>query len=780
MPPDDPLGRHGPSLDNFLLKEPTVPEPLPPTCPYAKKCTYGNKCKFYHPERGSQPHKSVTEKLAEVAKVKIQEVKDRPMPKRTLSKTQSVQLPGSKTPLSRTKSLTPAITVTTAPNTGAQMTAVQDSGAGGHARLSKAASSSCFTIGGKEEIKVTLATDEKWKVYDNKLSEFRKKIEASEKENERRRVDAALSPRGQDADTASLQPPLHWSQQSGHESLRHTHSDPPSMHYPDTPATLSGHLALAKTLSDEGKKQHHEMQGHQQQHTARPQSRSTKTGAVPHQQEQIRQKCPKGRKVSPHNQGQPDSNQHRKLQRQLSLKGAEDPRVQQHIYRDGRQIQRPPVQFPHPQLQARQSAPPITNKPSFRFGHEGPNNPHIRIAGQHSWNFPGDPTIPPGWQQETTPKTLMMQKDKAPLTRHASFGPGHPSMHALQREHGQAHAPLGRMSSAPGTYFNKVQDQEEKLGIPRMTRQNSTSDPQLHAHLAEDQMNMGVPFESYAAGNQDSLPGMQWSQAGDAGSFEDIINPMSDMYLDQQRGRVPPFTMQPPRGYNTDQQARNQSGQLDANQDRLTPPNVPFGHQGPVSQTFVQFGSNQIKIPIEDAPIYDPSVPPPALTHPPPTGHLPMHTPPRTASPVRKNSPLSMSPAHQALRQQRSGAHGTGDQYRLSPPPPTSAPPDPTSGFNLSSFSYGQLPMGSIGGGFRGNSEHGSREHIPAVIGTGRLMTPPLVQGSGSDIVSPDTRDSIFFHLSGLFPEDKVQAVMKAFPNETNPKVLCAHLIKMT
>jgi len=78
MPPDDPLGRNGPKLDNFLCKEPTVPETLPPLCPYgSKKCTYGNKCKYYHPERGNQPHKSITEELAEKLKQKRQEVKDR-------------------------------------------------------------------------------------------------------------------------------------------------------------------------------------------------------------------------------------------------------------------------------------------------------------------------------------------------------------------------------------------------------------------------------------------------------------------------------------------------------------------------------------------------------------------------------------------------------------------------------------------------------------------------------------------------------------------------------
>ena len=34
MPPDDPLGRHGPSLDNFLRKRPLVSEPNRPLCPY--------------------------------------------------------------------------------------------------------------------------------------------------------------------------------------------------------------------------------------------------------------------------------------------------------------------------------------------------------------------------------------------------------------------------------------------------------------------------------------------------------------------------------------------------------------------------------------------------------------------------------------------------------------------------------------------------------------------------------------------------------------------------
>ncbi|CEF63842.1 Zinc finger, CCCH-type domain and Ribonuclease Zc3h12a-like domain-containing protein [Strongyloides ratti] len=61
MPPDDPLGKHGPTLDQFLSKNYT---PLNgQICPYSKKCTYGNKCKYYHPEKQNENRTSVVDKL---------------------------------------------------------------------------------------------------------------------------------------------------------------------------------------------------------------------------------------------------------------------------------------------------------------------------------------------------------------------------------------------------------------------------------------------------------------------------------------------------------------------------------------------------------------------------------------------------------------------------------------------------------------------------------------------------------------------------------------------
>uniref|UniRef100_A0A0A9WHH3 Putative ribonuclease ZC3H12C n=1 Tax=Lygus hesperus TaxID=30085 RepID=A0A0A9WHH3_LYGHE len=110
MPPDDPLGRSGPTLDNFLRVRRSEP---PPPCPYAKKCTYGSKCKFQHPERGAMPHKTVTERLVEHAQRQLQARGAEASPGKQLKgKSLSLPLQSSdienkqikKTPLSRTKS----------------------------------------------------------------------------------------------------------------------------------------------------------------------------------------------------------------------------------------------------------------------------------------------------------------------------------------------------------------------------------------------------------------------------------------------------------------------------------------------------------------------------------------------------------------------------------------------------------------------------------------------------------------------------------------------------
>nr|XP_057902206.1 endoribonuclease ZC3H12A [Doryrhamphus excisus]XP_057902207.1 endoribonuclease ZC3H12A [Doryrhamphus excisus]XP_057902208.1 endoribonuclease ZC3H12A [Doryrhamphus excisus]XP_057902209.1 endoribonuclease ZC3H12A [Doryrhamphus excisus]XP_057902212.1 endoribonuclease ZC3H12A [Doryrhamphus excisus]XP_057902213.1 endoribonuclease ZC3H12A [Doryrhamphus excisus]XP_057902214.1 endoribonuclease ZC3H12A [Doryrhamphus excisus]XP_057902215.1 endoribonuclease ZC3H12A [Doryrhamphus excisus]XP_05790221 len=66
MVPDDPLGRYGPNLKNFLQRFPKTQKK--PPCPYGRKCTFGLKCKFHHPERANQSPRLLADALRENTK----------------------------------------------------------------------------------------------------------------------------------------------------------------------------------------------------------------------------------------------------------------------------------------------------------------------------------------------------------------------------------------------------------------------------------------------------------------------------------------------------------------------------------------------------------------------------------------------------------------------------------------------------------------------------------------------------------------------------------------
>ncbi|XP_075706649.1 endoribonuclease ZC3H12A [Rhinoderma darwinii] len=111
MPPDDPMGRKGPNLDDFLRKRPIGPEYKKVQCPYGKKCTYGMKCKFYHPERINQTQRSVADELRDNARLSptngntyLEDKKTRKMSVAEISTVDSDFTSMQKPPLERTGS----------------------------------------------------------------------------------------------------------------------------------------------------------------------------------------------------------------------------------------------------------------------------------------------------------------------------------------------------------------------------------------------------------------------------------------------------------------------------------------------------------------------------------------------------------------------------------------------------------------------------------------------------------------------------------------------------
>nr|CAD2177276.1 unnamed protein product [Meloidogyne enterolobii] len=106
MPPDDPLGRQGPNLDQLLTFGHSSINSQP--CPYAKKCTYGNKCKYFHPERPNGVRIGAVDKLIGNNLNKKQYLTARPsLVAESVSSSSSPYLspPPSHTNVGRTKSL---------------------------------------------------------------------------------------------------------------------------------------------------------------------------------------------------------------------------------------------------------------------------------------------------------------------------------------------------------------------------------------------------------------------------------------------------------------------------------------------------------------------------------------------------------------------------------------------------------------------------------------------------------------------------------------------------
>ncbi|XP_013398111.1 uncharacterized protein LOC106164674 [Lingula anatina] len=656
MPPDDPLGRHGPSLENFLLKEPTQPEPLPPPCPYGKRCTYGNKCKYYHPERGLQPQKSVTEKLAEQAKVKFQEVKDRSTkskehqqdvpPKRPPKPKTSASPGGSKTQLQRTKSLSA--------EQAALATQSKPQELNSPVPPPRPPKSYKETLEGNEEdrhFKSPFEVNDRQMIslkkkedYNDLLDKHRRKVEEAEAieraNREKHKITLDEPPKAEETTFKALAP-------YAHTSLQPSLSDPHRL----LDDGGQGHLSLAKKLSDEG----------DQMRRLRARGQSPGQSPLVDDARNASPPVPPSRpsKASPG---------HRKLDRQYSLAGANDPRVQQQN-----------VTYLSQPLQ------------SSLYQDRPPQNIHYSIGPDNTDEY-------------------RIQSLPGMSVSHLS------AEMALQINDNMNSRSLSRMPSAPDTSPNTLSTVAQSLN-----RQNSASDTQLNSLVGEvdkiklktrgtmdypyrDQNAQGVWPGTNMYGNQ-LRPGIP--QAAHQGYL-----PPPPLSGYPQQGHHPGFTQQGQHMGFTQQGQHPGYPQQGSQQPGFTQQTQQPG------SILTQSGFVDSRMCIPPPQPNEPCMPPTYYSYPPPP-------PSHYAAPLHRVESFP----------------GAATSYQYHPPPP--------------------LPP---------------RQHIQPHV----TLSPPGRQEAGHIPISPsDPRFTLYFHLSGLFPAEKVLAVMEQFPMETNAQKLCEHLVKM-
>ncbi len=684
--------------------------------------------------------------------------------KRQLAKAKSAATSaGHKTPLTRTRSLVPTTFHT--------LTDVSSSQS--KTRANERPKAQLLTSDTQGGLTVTLTQptptdEEKAKSYNELLTGLRKKIEQSEAVDRDKKQslsrtsgvssteNVAMQQMYMGSNKPSLQPPNHWLMMT-HGPLRPTHSDPHDMmHYEGQFA--GGHVALAKTLSDEGK--HINLEGIKHAPLSHPDLRHvTSLPASSHvpQASAVPPAVPPG-----------GANGHRKLGRQLSLKGPEDPRLQQ---KQGGSIAHnqptikfhgPPAGHPtlqhnpyshqqqqqqhqqqHKPLQKHQSLQlkqnqhkPLQKHPSFQQQQESlqktiqkhqqalqqlqqqqeQHQQQQQQQPQSTWSFgtQEERFIPRTQEERFIPRT--QEERFVPRTQEERFTPR--SVMQMANEHhvlpnGQVshgllgathflspyqneHQSVSRMASAPSPSNHHDQD-KEVLHIPTMTRQNSTSDPQLHIYQDDIYDQMGERGPPFSPVYSNTAPGSPWGW----GTFDLTGSPKVKTFQEMTEN------------------AQNHFG-------------VTFGHSKepqpqPSNSGNQMFFGNQMNIPCDE----EESILENSLQR--------TMTPPQTSS--------SGSSMHYSISDYTLPSGQQENKY-----PPSTL---------VHSQSHKQL--GPIGSPIQPAA---ARSHSSS-------MAPP----NNDNIQGTDPRFSLYYHLCGLFPETKVRQVMCNNPEETNPQVLCALII---
>ena len=576
------------------------------------------------------------------------------------------------------------------------------------------------------QVTVSSASDfEKWKSYNKLLSAHRKKIEQAEAldkshhQNKNQDVVGKLTVTFGRSDSRESEDSV--SEEVESQKRRSLPSwsanEPDNLPLPTSdfikPSYSGGHLALAKKLSDEGMP---ESEDKGEEVVIRSRSMMKPEVSYHHSlQDEL--------KVSnlDANNGQ---NTHRKLNRQLSLRGADDPRwvqqMQQQAYMLGpvssSGSQHYQVQSPTNSLN-RRSLPPST---SNVLGHR-----HHQMREVH-------------FETGSVYKPTVFTDD--PMGSYEPYQWGD-------------HMNVMRMSSAPVTYQTEKQNVMQKSkNVAGMTRQNSSSDSQLHLIVGEsDVMKVSAKISAPQEGSAyHSLPQPQWSPQ------------------QQQQINEPYYSAMPRTRY-------------------CSPPPISYQQHMPSSSSqhhsFIQSSAVPTFTNVTMTNVQH--------IHP-PSGNYVMMAPP-AGSIQRSGSPLPIQPQQHVARPGM-----VPSVYRMHPSSNMSMAPPATMATNQLQHQHFMAPSSeqhlniqdsNINQGQRSSSPmpqkqvHNSRPQMasPSVLES-HVRQPPFSQESfvADAMIHPtDPRYPLYYHLCGLFPEEQVRSVMNHHPNETNPQLLCAYIIGM-
>ncbi|XP_060084709.1 uncharacterized protein LOC132563974 [Ylistrum balloti] len=721
MPPDDPLGRHGPSLDNFLSREPTVPLSLPPVCPYGiKKCTYGNKCKFYHPERGNNPQKSVTDIMAEQTKQKMQDLMERGSKnaegdkKKVLVRKQQLK---QKMSLQRTSSLAP----------------VDPVGIGSPPDFRDLAADNP-PAQKVEQTSHSAEKTEKWKSYDDKLTGYRKKMEQAEQEEKQKQEESVSS----DAESStmkmaptseSLHASLTTSDQINSRSSSPLQRGSPTQPIKPQEQFLSGHLLLAKKLSDEAAdKKARQKVPEERDLTRTPPTELKQSRAALHRcnsplaqysQPQPQNQILSHQMLSAEQQPQP---RHQKLSRQMSFQGATDPRTHRHLHQ----------QLSYDPRYASQQANQRRQQPI-----QGRQQGFYDVRGSENFGNVGAGAIDSGMMHHMQ----NIQQD----TR----GCNEPFFSGISGRHlNVEHATLARMQSAPEV--PQLRSAAAAAPIEKMARQNSISDTQLH-NIGGDMEQTDYNFCEFQGSRADFQQGEGFSSSYVARGpgYEVHQQPVSHQFNRGYTHGAPTY----PHSQTYTQPQKHHAGNT----------TWSFSDRG--------FAPGQIKQP--------------ALF----PGFL-------------RNTPHQQSRSFQLVQPRPSQAKEQDPNFRTGIltkreddiwGPSVVSSTSSSTGFCSQNYTpgenrYGDIPRSQSGiasqvsnqnRGLIGQSNLPANSqsacHSQSAAETSRTSSPMFVEDA--PIPHSDSRYSVYFHLCGLFPEQKVRTVMNQHPDLTDGQELCAYII---